>query len=239
MEPGQSLAVVGATGAGKSTLVNLLCRFYEVQRGEVRVDGVDVRDWDVRDLRRRIGLVHQDVFLFAGTLADNIALGAGSDGGPVPRERIEQAARDTNADRFIDRLPDGYDQAVGERGVSLSAGQRQLLSFARVLAAGPEVLVLDEATANIDTETEMWIQEAVGRMMGGRTSLVIAHRLSTVRKADAILVLHRGQVREHGRHEELLARGGLYHRLHQLQYGGQESTQERPRSLRATGGDRS
>ena len=237
IEPGQSLAVVGATGAGKSTLVNLLCRFYEVQRGEVRVDGVDVRDWDVRDLRRRIGLVQQDVFLFAGSLADNIALGAGSDGGPVPRERIVQAARDTNADRFIDRLPDGYDQAVGERGVSLSAGQRQLLSFARVLAAGPEVLVLDEATANIDTETEMWIQEAVGRMMGGRTSLAIAHRLSTVRKADAILVLHRGQVRELGRHEELLARGGLYHRLHQLQYGGQESTQEQPQSLRATGGD--
>ena len=221
----------------KRQLVNLLCRFYEVQRGEVRVDGVDVRDWDVRDLRRRIGLVQKDVFLFAGSLADNIALGAGSDGGPVPRERIVQAARDTNADRFIDRLPDGYDQAVGERGVSLSAGQRQLLSFARVLAAGPEVLVLDEATANIDTETEMWIQEAAGRMMGGRTSLVIAHRLSTVRKADAILVLHRGQVRELGRHEELLARGGLYHRLHQLQYGGQESTQEQPQSLRATGGD--
>ena len=219
IEPGQSLAVVGATGAGKSTLVNLLCRFYEAQRGEIRVDGVDVKDWEVRDLRRRIGLVQQDVFLFAGTVADNIALGAGD---AVPRERIEQAARDTNADRFIDRLPEGYDQAVGERGASLSAGQRQLLSFARVLAAEPEVLVLDEATANIDTETEMWIQEAVGRMMGGRTSLVIAHRLSTVRQADAILVLHRGQAREHGRHEELLARGGLYHRLHQLQYGAAE-----------------
>ena len=236
IEPGQSLAVVGATGAGKSTLVNLLCRFYEVQRGDVRVDGIDVRDWDVRDLRRRIGVVHQDVFLFAGSVADNIALGAGGGGDPVPRERIVQAARDTNADRFIDRLPAGYDQAVGERGVSLSAGQRQLLSFARVLAAGPEILVLDEATANIDTETEMWIQEAVGRMMRRRTSLVIAHRLSTVRNADAILVLHRGQVRELGRHEELLARGGLYHRLYQLQYGEPESVREAPSSLRPTGG---
>ena len=239
VEPGQSLAVVGATGAGKSTVVSLLCRFYEVQRGAVLVDGVDVREWDVRDLRRRIGLVHQDVFLFAGTVGENIALGcvgAADDGAPgcgdpgrgdagdAIRERVERAAHDTNADRFIAQLPEGYEQPVGERGVSLSSGQRQLLSFARVLAAEPEILVLDEATANIDTETEMWIQEAVGRLMAGRTSLVIAHRLSTVRNADAILVLHHGEVRELGHHDELLARRGLYHRLYELQYGGPEPT---------------
>lgn len=215
VEPGQSLAVVGVTGAGKSTVVSLLCRFYEVQRGAVFVDGIDVRDWDARDLRRRIGLVHQDVFLFAGTVGDNISLGDPA----LSRQRIEAAARDTNADRFINTLPQGYDQPVGERGVSLSSGQRQLLSFARVLASDPEILVLDEATANIDTETEMWIQDAVGRLMSQRTSLVIAHRLSTVRTADMILVLHHGEVREMGPHDDLLARRGLYYRLHELQYG--------------------
>jgi len=215
VEPGQSLAIVGATGAGKSTVVSLLCRFYEVQRGAVLIDGVDVKDWDARDLRRRIGLVHQDVFLFAGTITDNITLGDPQ----LSRARIETAARDTNADRFILRQPLGYDQPVGERGVSLSSGQRQLLSFARVLAADPEILVLDEATANIDTETEMWIQEAVGRLMQKRTSLVIAHRLSTVRTADTILVLHHGEVREIGPHDGLLAQKGLYYRLHQLQFG--------------------
>ncbi len=215
MEPGQSLAIVGATGAGKSTVVSLLCRFYEVQKGAVLVDGVDVKDWDARDLRRRIGLVQQDVFLFAGTIGENISLGDPE----LSREHLEAAARHTNADRFIRPLPKGYDQPVGERGVSLSAGQRQLLSFARVLAANPEILVLDEATANIDTETEMWIQEAVGRLMQQRTSLVIAHRLSTVRTADTILVLHHGEVREMGPHDALLAKRGLYYRLHQLQYG--------------------
>lgn len=219
VEPGQSLAVVGATGAGKSTVVSLLCRFYEVQRGAVLVDGVDVKDWDARDLRRRIGLVQQDVFLFAGTVGDNISLGDRH----MPRQRIEAAARDTNADRFIQRLPHAYDQPVSERGVSMSSGQRQLLSFARVLAADPEILVLDEATANVDTETEMWIQEAVGRLMRERTSLVIAHRLSTVSTADAILVLHHGEVREMGTHEELLDQRGLYYRLHELQYAGDRS----------------
>ncbi|HJP29631.1 MAG: ABC transporter ATP-binding protein [Candidatus Latescibacteria bacterium] len=219
VEPGQSLAVVGATGAGKSTVVSLLCRFYQVQRGAVLVDGIDVKQWDARDLRRRIGLVHQDVFLFAGTVGDNISLGDPD----LSMQRIEAAARDTNADRFISRLPQGYDQPVGERGVSLSSGQRQLLSFARVLAADPEILVLDEATANVDTETEMWIQEGVDRLMRQRTSLVIAHRLSTVRTADTILVLHHGQVREMGSHDELLARNGLYHRLYQLQYSGESA----------------
>lgn len=222
VEPGQSLAIVGATGAGKSTVVSLLCRFYEVQRGAVLVDGVDVKDWDARDLRRRIGLVHQDVFLFAGTVGDNISLGNPA----LSRERIEAAARDTNADRFITGLPLAYDQPVGERGVSLSSGQRQLLSFARVLASDPEILVLDEATANIDTETEMWIQDAVSRLMQQRTSIVIAHRLSTVRTAHMILVLHHGQVREMGPHSDLLARRGLYYRLHQLQYSDGSSDQE-------------
>jgi ATP-binding cassette subfamily B protein len=238
VEAGQSLAVVGATGAGKSTVVSLLCRFYEVQRGAVLVDGVDVKDWDVHDLRRRIGLVQQDVFLFAGTIGDNIALGSGGAARDL-RARVESAARATNADRFISRLPKGYEQTVGERGVSLSAGQRQLLSFARVLAAEPEILVLDEATANIDTETEMWIQDAVGRLMLERTCLVIAHRLSTVRNADAILVLHRGEARELGRHDELLARRGLYYRLYELQYLGEEEAdpqREGSDSLRPTGG---
>ncbi|MEW6753722.1 MAG: ABC transporter ATP-binding protein [Candidatus Latescibacterota bacterium] len=211
---GQSLALVGATGAGKSTIISLLCRFYEVQRGSVLVDGVDVRQWDVRQLRRRIGVVHQDVFLFSGSIARNISLGDPR----MPRQQVERVAGDVNADRFIRRLPEGYDHLIGERGASLSAGQRQLLSFARALASDPDILVLDEATSSVDTQTEVWIQEAVARLMRGRTCVVIAHRLSTIRSADRILVLHRGRLREEGRHEELLARRGVYYRLHQLQY---------------------
>ena len=214
VEAGHSLALVGATGAGKSTVVGLLCRFYDVQRGQILVDGIDVKQWDVGELRRRIGLVQQDVFLFSGSVAANIALGVDD---PDPG-RIQEAARHANADRFISRLPQGYDQPVGERGVSLSTGQRQLLSFARVLAAEPEILVLDEATASVDTETETWIQEAVARLMSERTSIVIAHRLSTIRNAETIMVLHRGEVRERGSHQELLRKRGIYHRLHQLQY---------------------
>ena len=224
VEAGSSLALVGATGAGKSTVIGLLCRFYDVQRGEVLVDGVDVRQWDVQDLRRRIGLVQQDVFLFAGTIGSNIGLGLGDNGSHQAGSTenydtlIRQAARHANADRFIERLPRRYDEPVGERGASLSTGQRQLLSFARVLAAQPEILILDEATASVDTETETWIQDAVARLMAERTSVVIAHRLSTIRSADKILVLHRGQVREQGRHDELLAQRGIYARLHGLQY---------------------
>ncbi len=224
VEPGQSLALVGATGSGKSTVIGLLCRFYDAQQGAVLVDGVDVREWDVRDLRRRIGLVQQDVFLFAGSIGSNIALGL--EDGPDPETRaaaIKDAAQHANADRFIDRLPRGYDEPVGERGASLSTGQRQLLSFARVLAAQPEILILDEATASVDTETETWIQEAVARLMKERTSVVIAHRLSTIRSADKILVLHRGQVREQGKHEQLLAEKGIYARLHGLQYASTEA----------------
>ncbi|MDP6777346.1 MAG: ABC transporter ATP-binding protein [Candidatus Latescibacteria bacterium] len=217
VEPGQSMAIVGATGAGKSTIINLVCRFYPIQKGRILVDGVDIREWDVEALRRRIGVVQQDVFLFAGNIEENISLGASG----VTADRVKQAARDVNADRFIDRLPDRYRQQVQERGTALSVGQRQLLSFARALAADPDILVLDEATSNVDTETEVWIQEAVGKLMKARTSIVIAHRLSTIRNADRILVLHRGEVREVGTHLELLEQGGIYSRLHELQYSAQ------------------
>ncbi len=223
VEPGHSVAVVGATGAGKSTLINLLCRFYEAQRGEVLVDGRDVKAWDARALRRRIGVVQQDVFMFSGTVERNIRLGEME----IDPERVRRAAEDVNAARFIERLPNGYQEDVRERGNLLSTGQRQLLSFARALAFDPDILVLDEATSNIDTETEMLIQEAVGRLMKGRTSIVIAHRLSTIRNADRIVVLHHGEVREAGTHEELLAAKGIYYRLYQLQYRGQEALVER------------
>ena len=212
---GHSLALVGATGSGKTTVVNLLCRFYDVQEGAVRVDGLDVREWEVNALRRRIGIVQQDVFLFSGDIESNIRLGDGA----IPPERVRRIARYVKADAFIERLPRGYGQPVAEGGSSLSAGQRQLLSFARCLAFDPAILVLDEATSSIDTETEQLIQEAVERLMHDRTSVVIAHRLSTIRSADQILVLHRGQVRERGRHEELLARNGIYARLCRLDYG--------------------
>jgi len=213
--PGESLAIVGATGAGKSTVVNLVCRFYEVQRGAILVDGIDIREWNAQELRRRVGIVSQDVVLFSGDIDSTIRMGDPS----MSVERVERAARDVNADRFIEALPDRYRHEVTERGSSFSAGQRQLLAFARALACDPDILILDEATANIDTETEMWIQEAVARVMHDRTSIVIAHRLSTIREADNILVLHRGELREEGRHEELLELGGIYHRLHRLQYG--------------------
>jgi ATP-binding cassette subfamily B multidrug efflux pump len=216
---GQSIALVGATGAGKSTVVNLLCRLYDIQQGAILVDGVDIREWDVRQLRRHIGVVQQDVFLFAGTIEDNIGLGDPD----ISAERIRAAAGDVNADRFIDLLPHQYDQSIGERGASLSLGQRQLLSFARALAADPDILVLDEATASVDTVTEMWIQEAVDRVMRERTAIIIAHRLSTLRNAHHILVLHRGEIREQGTHSELLQMEGIYYRLNQLQYGDRDT----------------
>ena len=212
---GHSLALVGATGSGKTTVVNLLCRFYDAQEGSVRVDGLDVRDWDVNALRRRIGIVQQDVFLFSGDIESNIRLGDGE----VPPEQVRRMARYVRAEPFIERLPRGYAQPVAEGGASLSAGQRQLLSFARCLAFDPAILVLDEATSSIDTETEQLIQEAVQRLMRDRTSVVIAHRLSTIRSADQILVLHRGEVRERGRHDELVAANGIYARLCRLDYG--------------------
>ena len=225
--PGQAIALVGATGAGKSTIINLIGRFYEIQRGQILVDGVDIREWDVEALRRRVGVVQQDVFLFAGDVEQNIGLGQEG----ISREAIERAAQAVNADGFIQGLADGYAHAVAERGASFSSGQRQLLAFARALAAEPDILVLDEATANIDTETEQLIQAALVELMRERTSIVVAHRLSTIRKADKILVLHHGRVREEGRHEELLARAGIYARLHHLQYRGGDEQEGDP-SLR-------
>jgi ABC-type multidrug transport system fused ATPase/permease subunit len=226
VEPGEKIALVGATGAGKTTISKLLNRFYDVQRGAILVDGVEVRQWDVRSLRRNIGVVLQDVFLFAGDVATNITLGRKD----ISQAELERAARYVNADRFIRRLPHGYAEQLRERGSNLSAGQRQLLSFARALAYNPAILVLDEATSNVDPETESLIQDALSKLMAGRTTLVIAHRLSTIQNADRILVMHKGQVREVGTHQELLERRGIYWRLYRLQYSGQPSTISTPLS---------
>ena len=218
VEPGRHVAIVGATGAGKTTIINLLLRFYEIQRGEILVDGVNVREYALQDLRRHIGLVLQDVFLFSGSVRRNLTL----EDPEVDMEEVRAGAEMIGADRFIERLPGGYSQDIRERGASLSHGQRQLLSFVRALVYDPDVLVLDEATSSVDTETEELIQEALDKLMEGRTSLAIAHRLSTVRDADQILVMHKGQIRERGTHRELLAHEGLYRKLYELQYKDQE-----------------
>ncbi len=218
VKPGQSVAIVGATGAGKTTIINLLLRFYDVQRGRILVDGIDVRNLSLQALRRHIGLVLQDVFLFSGSIERNLTLNDPE----VDLEQVKKAATMVGANRFIERLPEGYQQDVRERGASLSHGQRQLLSFVRALVYDPEILVLDEATSSVDTETEHLIQDALQRLMEGRTSLVIAHRLSTIQHADQILVLHKGHLRESGTHQELLALGGLYRKLYELQYREQE-----------------
>jgi ATP-binding cassette subfamily B protein len=199
--------------------MSLLMRFYDVQKGSVRVEGVDVREWDQKALRRRMSLVLQDVFLFRGSVAENIRMGDDH----IPDDRVEEAARVVNAYRFVAALPQGFDTLLGERGASVSTGQKQLLSFARALAHDPEILILDEATSNVDTETEILIQDALLRLMKGRTSLVVAHRLSTVRNTDRILLLHKGMIREEGTHQELLKQRGLYYRLYLLQYQGQEA----------------
>src|ERR671921_19518 len=214
VEPGQSVALVGHTGSGKTTITNLLMRFYDVQRGRVLLDGVDVREWDLKSLRENFAVVLQDVFLFSGTVEGNIRLGRED----VPDERIRWAAREVHADGFIERLPEGYKSEVRERGAGLSVGQKQLISFARARAFDPTLLILDEATSSIDTETEQLIQQAIERVMRDRTSLVIAHRLSTIQRADRILVMHHGEIREQGTHQELLAARGLYWRLYKLQY---------------------
>ena len=219
IEPGERVGIVGATGAGKTTLINLLLRFYEVNRGRIAIDGVDIRDLTLPELRRRFGLVLQDVFLFSGMIRDNVALGNPE----ITDEQVRAAAKHVHADRFIERLPAGLDSEVAERGGTLSVGQKQLLSFARALAFAPEVLILDEATSSVDTETEMLVRDALRILMAGRSTVAIAHRLSTVQDMDRILVLHKGELREVGTHQELLGQRGIYHKLYQLQYKDQET----------------
>ncbi len=213
-EPGQTIALVGHTGSGKTTITNLLMRFYDVQRGQVLLDGVDVREWDLKSLRENFAVVLQDVFLFSGTVEGNIRLGRED----ITDERVRWAAREVRADGFVERLPEGFKSEVRERGAGLSVGQKQLISFARALAFDPALLILDEATSSIDTETEQLIQQAIERVLRDRTAIVVAHRLSTVQRADQILVLHHGELRERGTHQQLLARRDLYWRLYRLQY---------------------
>ena len=218
IEPGETVAVVGHTGAGKTTLISLLMRFYDVQRGSVCIDGLDVKEMDLADLRSRFGVVLQDPFLFTGTIGGNIRLGTER----IQDENVEQAAEDVNLGDFVRALPKGFNEEVRERGSTLSTGQKQLISFARALAHDPKILILDEATSSVDTETEFRVRDALSRMVEGRTSLIIAHRLSTVQRADKIIVMHKGQVREMGTHQELLAQRGIYYKLYQLQYKDQE-----------------
>ena len=212
--PGENIAIVGATGAGKTTISKVLNRFHDIQRGRILVDGVDIRRWDVKVLRNRIGVVLQDVFLFVGDVATNISLGRTD----LSQADLVSAARHVNAERFIQQLPDGYAERLHERGSNLSAGQRQLLSFARALAYDPAILILDEATSSVDPETELLVQDALTKLMRDRTTLVIAHRFSTIQNADRILVMHKGKLREVGTHLELIAQRGIYWRLYQLQY---------------------
>jgi ATP-binding cassette, subfamily B, multidrug efflux pump len=218
LEPGETIAVVGHTGAGKTTLISLLMRFYDVQRGAIRIDGVDIKEMNLDDLRSRFGVVLQDPFLFSGTVAGNIRLGTAR----ILDADVEQAAEDVNLADFIRTLPGGFKEEVRERGSTLSTGQKQLISFARALAHNPKILILDEATSSVDTETEFRVRDALNRMVEGRTALIIAHRLSTIQRADKIIVMHKGKVREMGSHQQLLAQRGIYYKLYQLQYKDQE-----------------
>jgi len=218
ISPGETVAIVGHTGAGKTTIISLLMRFYDIQKGAIRIDGVDIRQMDLNDLRRRFGVVLQDPFLFTGTIENNIRLGTEW----ITDEDIETAAENVNVADFIRSLPEGFKAPVLERGSSMSTGQKQLISFARALAHNPKILILDEATSSVDTETEIRVREALTRMVEGRTSVIIAHRLSTIQRADKIIVMHKGHVREIGSHQQLLGQRGIYWKLYQLQYKDQE-----------------
>ncbi len=218
VEPGQTIAIVGHTGAGKTTLISLLLRFYDIQRGQILLDGTDIRFIELQDLRRQFGIVLQDPFLFSGTIETNIRLGTPG----IDRQTVEHAVEEIGLGDFLESLPEGVGSSVNERGSTLSVGQRQLINFARALAHNPRFLILDEATSSVDTKTELQIREALDRLLAGRTALVIAHRLSTIQHADRILVFHKGRLREQGAHQELLAQRGIYYRLYQLQYKEQE-----------------
>ncbi|MGA7161031.1 MAG: ABC transporter ATP-binding protein [Bacteroidota bacterium] len=221
IQPGETIAFVGHTGAGKTTIISLLSRFYDIQKGEIFVDDINIKDVNISDLRTHIAVVLQDVFLFSGDIKGNISLGNDT----IPFERVKQAAQFVGVDQFIEAMPRQYDEGVKERGSTLSVGQKQLLSFARALAYNPKILVLDEATSSVDTETELLIQSAIKKLLAGRSSIVIAHRLSTIQSADKIIVMHKGEIRESGTHQELLSLGGIYFKLYQLQYKEQEVDQ--------------
>ena len=220
INPGETVAIVGATGAGKTSIINILTRFYDINKGNIFVDGIDISKIDKKELRKYISIVLQDVFLFSGTIRSNISM----DNDQIPLSKLIEAAKIVGADKFIESLPDKYDEIVKERGATLSVGQKQLISFARALAYDPQILVLDEATSSVDTETEILIQKAIEKLLIGRTAIVIAHRLSTIQSADKIIVMHKGEIRETGNHQELLAKRGIYYRLYQLQYKDQEIT---------------
>ena len=220
INPGETVAIVGHTGAGKTSLINILSRFYDIEKGAILVDGIDIRNMDKKNLRKYISIVLQDVFLFSGTVHSNISMNNDA----ISLDQIKDAAKIVGADKFIEALPDKYGEEVKERGATLSVGQKQLISFARALVYDPQILVLDEATSSVDTETELLIQKAIEKLLVGRTAIVIAHRLSTIQSADNIIVMHKGEVREMGNHQELLAKRGIYYRLYQLQYKDQEIT---------------
>ena len=222
VEPGEKVAFVGHTGAGKTSIINLLCRFYEINKGQILIDGVDIQKMNLEEMRRAISIVQQNIFLFSDTIERNISLGDTS----ISSEQVVRASQDVHLDRFVQKMPDVYGTEIKEDGGGLSVGQKQLVAFARALASDPSILILDEATSSVDTETEILIEDALSRLMENRTSVVIAHRLSTIQNADKIIVMHRGEIRETGSHNELLQKGGIYYRLYQLQYKGQEGKQK-------------
>ena len=220
VKPGEKVALVGHTGAGKTSIINLLCRFYDINKGQILIDGVDIREMNLEELREAISIVQQNIFLFSDSIERNISLGNSS----ISSEQVARASRDVHLDRFVQKMPEIYGTEIKEDGAGLSVGQKQLVAFARALASDPSILILDEATSSVDTETEILIEDAVNRLMENRTSVVIAHRLSTIQNADRIIVMHRGEIRETGTHTELLQQEGIYHRLYQLQYKGQEKS---------------